>query len=44
MGSGSTGYGGGGGGYFRAIMKFYHDIVEAHYNVHELRRFSLLEL
>ena len=32
------------GDYFRAIMKFYHDIVEAHYNVHELRRFSLLEL
>ena len=30
-GSRSTGYGGGGGGYFRAIMKIYHDIVEAHY-------------
>ena len=30
-GSGSTGYGGGGGDYFTAIMKIYHDIVEAHY-------------
>ena len=30
-GSGSTGYGGGGGDYFRAILKIYHDIVEAHY-------------
>ena len=26
-----TGKGEGGRGYFRAIMKIYHDIVEAHY-------------